>query len=127
MLATKAWIYGQVSAYAPLLTVVGSDDRVVDARPEIIESFPLVVLTDEDQRDTEYADNVPFGSMVRVKADIFTDMESATTTAIATPLCALFLSLGFHCSGNGEVPDPSPDVRHRVLRFSREVFPSDVA
>lgn len=126
MLASKAWIYSQLSSYAPLLSVV-SFNSIADYRPEIITQFPSVIISDDNQMDFEYVDNRAVMSIVRVKIDIFTKIELATTTAIGKPIADLFDSLSFHCSANGEVPDPIEGVRHRVMLFSRALFPSEIS
>ena len=127
MLKSKAWLYGQLSTYAPLLALVGTSDRISDTRPEIIRLFPCVVILDENQRDREYADNRPIMSEQIYKIDIFTRVDLVTTTDIGIAVADFFDSVFFHCLSNGEIPDPAEGVRHRVMRFSRALFPSEVS
>jgi hypothetical protein len=126
MLPTKAWIFGKLSALPGLLAVVGDASHISDMRPDIIEVFPMVIFTDEDQHDEEYSDNMPKASMQKFKIEIFSKLDLATTTAIATPIATFFTGLFFSCDSNGEVPDPVMDVRHRVLHFSRELFATNL-
>lgn len=127
MLASKAWVFSKLSGYAPLVSVLGSADKISDYRPEIVTEFPSVILTDESQLDFEFVDNHPTMSALTVKVDVFTKIGLKTTTEIGIPIADLFDSLTFHCATNGEVPDPVEGVRHRVMRFSRALFPSELS
>lgn len=126
MLATKAWLYGKLSVDSSILSAFGSVDNITDAFPEGIETFPLLIFLDKNQADMEFADNVPTMSAWAVDVHIFTKLDLSTTTTLAIPVYNLFSSLFFTCSANGEVPDPVDGVRHRVMRFSRELLPSDL-
>jgi hypothetical protein len=126
MLATKAWIYGKLAALPGLLAIVGDASHISDAWPDIVELFPMVIYTDSDQADDEYADNMPKASVQEFSIDIFTKLDTATTTQIALPIATFFAGFFFSCLKNGEVPDVAMDVRHRVLRYRRELFPTNL-
>lgn len=126
MLASKSWLYGQLSVYAPLLAIVPVTN-ISDTRPEIITQFPHVSILDENQRDREYGDNHPIMSEQIYKIDIYTRIDLVTTTAIGVVVADFFDGVFFHCLSNGEIPDPAEGVRHRVMRFSRALFPSEVS
>ncbi|MFA5137504.1 MAG: hypothetical protein WC489_09025 [Patescibacteria group bacterium] len=126
MLATKAWIYGKLSTDASVLSAFTDTDHVTDAYPEKVEVFPLLVFMDKNQADMEYGDNAPVMSAQSFEVHVFTKLDLETTTNLSIPVYDLFRSLDFSCTMNGEVPDPVEGVRHRVMRFSRELFPSDL-
>lgn len=128
MLATKAWYWNEVISDSVLLTQLGGIEHVSDARPEIITTFPMVILTDENQLDREFADNRPSAVRQQIKVDIFTKIlaGAATTSDIGINVARIFGELFFTCTGNQETPEPSESVRHRVMRFSRDLFPSDL-
>ena len=128
MYQTKPWIYGKLSVDAGVLAALGSTGSVVDIRPETIETFPLIVYTDENQVDFEFASNKPTMSAQRFKIDIFGKTDGATTVeAIGGAVCSFFNGLFFTCTTNGDVPDPDISIRHRILRFSRELFATDLS
>jgi hypothetical protein len=128
MLATKAWYWNKLSTDASLLALLGGVSHISDMRPEVITVFPMVILTDEDHRDREYAHNKPKAVRQQVKADIYIRAlnGAATTSTIGILIANIFDALFFTCSGNHEVPEPLDGVRHRTMRFSRDLFPSDL-
>jgi hypothetical protein len=128
MLASKIWYWNTISADSALLIQLGGASHLADARPEVITIFPMVILTDEEQHDMEFADNKPKAVTQVVKVDIFTKNISglSTTSEIGINVARIFDDLFFACLGNREVPEPLDGFRHRVMRFSRELFPSDL-
>jgi hypothetical protein len=123
---TKSWIYGILSTDAGLIAAVGSDDNVTDIWPEVINTFPMVIYIDDNQSDMEYSDNRPMMSRQRFVVHIFTKLDGPTTSTIGAEVYRIFSGLFFNCGSNGEVPDETEGVRHRVMRFSRELFASDI-
>ena len=109
---------------AAILSALGPNGVVTDSRPEEIETFPTLAYTDDSQSDLEWADNKPQGTAMKFIIDIFTKVEQGlpTTTDIAIPVAKFFTDLFFYCARNGEVPDDTVGVRHRVMVFTREVF-----
>ncbi len=128
MLLTKAWISTKLSASSSLTTLIGGTSHILDAWPLSVNIFPLLILTDENQIDVEYLDNKATGSEANIKIDIFSKADAGlpTTSAIGVLVASVFSDLLFHCGFNGEVPDPTEGVRHRVMRFSRKLLPSDL-
>jgi hypothetical protein len=123
----KAFYYSKLIGDAALAALIGIPaDHIVDAFPAEVLTFPLVIYLDDNQEDMEYADNKATMSRARVTIHIFTKSDMATTTSIAMEIARIFNASYFNCGTNGEVPDPNPDVRHRVMRFSRELFASDI-
>ena len=124
MINTKALYYSKLIGNSALTTLIGGTTHIANACPEVIPTFPFVAFTDETQEDYEYADNVPHGEHIAVKIDIYTKINTGqpTTWDIGSLVYAVFAAEFFHCGTNGEVPDPTEGVRHRVMRFSREII-----
>ena len=122
MISTKELIYSTLTASSALQAKLGAAGRIFNFYPEVTAVFPAVYFQDENQSDFEYADNRPHGSSVDVKIDIFTKTGSTlpTTWDIGEIVYEIMSGLDFNCGTNGEVPDPTDGVRHRVMRFSRE-------
>ena len=127
MLATKKYFYTALSTDTALDTALGSG-LVVDQYPAQVNTFPLVVYIDDNQSDGEYADNQPMISRARVVVHIFTKATAGypTTTTLGILVANVFRGLFFNCVSNGEVPEPDEGVRHRVMIFSRELFPEEM-
>jgi len=127
MISVKSFYYKTLSTDTELVALIGSTDNIINAWPEIVSTFPLIIYQDEDQKDFEFRDNKPMGSTVRLRIDIFIKIDSGKTTDdFAIELARIFGDLFFTCGTNGEVFEPTEGVRHRVMRFSRGLFPSDV-
>jgi hypothetical protein len=128
MLATKAWYWGKISTDAAILAQLGGITHLSDMRPEVISIFPMVILTDDGQNDREFADNKPKAVKVSIKVDIYTKAiaGAVTTSDIGINIARVLDSMYFTCIGNRETPEPLDSVRHRVMRFSRDLFPSDL-
>ena len=124
MINSKALYYSRLSTDSALLAMIGGATHIANACPETISTFPFVAFTDDNQEDSIFADNTPHSSNVRVRIDIFTKINAGqpTTWDIGALVYAIFTALFFTCGTNGEVPDPTEGVRHRVMRFSREVI-----
>lgn len=123
MISTKKLIYSRLTGNTALTTLIGGADHITNAYPEEITKFPFVAFVDENQSDWEYADNVPHGSHVDVTIHIFTKVNAGlpTTYDIGALVYATMNAEFFNCGTNGEVADPTEGVRHRVMRFSREI------
>jgi hypothetical protein len=127
MLLTKTWIYGKMSTDAGILSVIGSTDNIIDMYPEAFLSFPIMSYQDDNQADGEYRDNKPSMTRQRFRIDIFTKLDGPyTNSAIGQKVAEFFTALDFNCGSNSEVMEPTEGVRHRVMRFSRELFASDL-
>lgn len=127
MFNIKKYVFTQLSGSTALQTLIGSG-QVVDMYPNEVNTFPLVVYLESNQSDNEYADNKPETSRASVIVHIFTKSLKGfpTTTAIGIVIGDIFKNLLWHCVSNGETPDPNDSVRHRVMIFSRDLFPSDL-
>ena len=127
MVNVKKYVFTQLSGSTALQTLIGSG-QVVDMYPNEVTVFPLVVYIDSNQSDNEYADNKPETSRASVTVHVFTKTLTGfpTTTSIGIIIADIFKNLLWHCVSNSEVPDPIDSVRHRVMIFSRDLFPSDL-
>lgn len=128
MLATKKSYMTFVQADTALVAAFGGKTHIVDSRPVTITTFPLLILTDENQSDMEFVDNKPRMSRFTVKADVYTKDDSAypTSTTLGTNVARVFGDQFYTCTANGETPDDTVGVRHRVMRFSRELLPTEI-
>jgi hypothetical protein len=124
MINTKALYYSKLIGNSALTTILGGTDHIANAYPEVIPKFPFLAFVDENQEDSLYADNLPNNSNVAFTLHVFTKTNAGmpTTWDIGSIAYGIFSTLYFHCGTNGEVPDPTEGVRHRVMRFSREVI-----
>jgi len=126
MLLTKAWVYKMFSTDSALLALIGATGHIVDAWAEKINTFPLVIIQDDTQMDAEFADNLPTVSKLRIRIDVFSKLDLVDTDDIGYEIARIMKMQYFTCGSNGEVQDPVEGVRHRVMRFSRELFTSDI-
>ena len=106
------------------ITALVSDDNIMSVYPNEVEVFPCIIFLDENQMDSEYSDNKSGASSCSVTIHIFNKKINgyATTSEIASPICEVMNDDLWHCSNNGEVVDPKPDVEHRVLIFSKSIY-----
>ncbi|MDD5358332.1 MAG: hypothetical protein PHX80_04245 [Candidatus Nanoarchaeia archaeon] len=118
-----SYVYSQLSNDATLIGLVGTKDHITEIRPEIIETFPMVVYT-SDQYDKEYLDNKPKASDSTITIDVF--VKNDTTTAIGQQVATIFNNLYWNCAGNTESYDPDPMVRHRIMRFNKANLSDDL-
>jgi len=128
MFATKKAVRTFIVADTALVSAFISTAHIVDSYPVTVETFPLLIITDENQTDGEYTDNLPTMSRCRIKCDVFTkdDPASPTSSTLGGHVARVFMAQFWNCSSNGETPDETIGVRHRVMRFNREVFASEI-
>jgi len=62
----KAFYYTALSTSTELATELGDNGDIVPDYPDTIETFPLIIYSDDTQSDTEYAENKPTASSCRV-------------------------------------------------------------
>jgi hypothetical protein len=128
MLAIKKAVRTFITADTALVSAFVSTAHIVDAWPQTIETFPLLIITEENQSDMEYKDNLPTMSRVRIKCDIFTKDDAAypTSSTLGGHVARVFMAQFWNASTNGETPDDTVGVRHRVMRFNREMLPGNL-
>jgi hypothetical protein len=118
-----SYVYSTLTNDSTLIGLVGTKDHITEIRPEIIETFPMVVYT-SDQSDKEYLDNKPRASDSTITVDVF--VKNATTTAIGQQIATIFNNLYWHCASNKESYDPDPMVRHRIMKFVKANLSDDL-
>lgn len=129
MLPIKRWVNKKLTKDSSLISLIGNVTHISDSWPESTAMiFPLVIYQDDNQSDWEYADNKPTGSNIRICIHVFTKISGdlSTTTDIGTAVWNIFNAEFWDCGQNGEVPDDNPSVRHRIMRFSRQVKASEL-
>lgn len=106
------------------ITSLISEDNILDAYPNKVETFPCIIFLDSNQNDIEFADNKPLGDNCSVDIHIFTKALGgySTTSEIGITVAEVFTDNFFACVGNTEVSDPDPNVRHRVMNFRKEIL-----
>ena len=106
------------------ITSLISEDNILDAYPNKIETFPCIIFLDSNQNDIEFADNKPLGDDCSVTIHIFTKALGgySTTSEIGIVVSEVFKDNFFSCDGNTEVNDPDPNVRHRIMNFRKEIL-----
>lgn len=107
------------------ITNLVPDENIFNAYPGDVEDFPCIAYIDENQNDTEYRDNKPGASGCALEVHIFSKkLEGYVSTAdIAVAIAEVMNEKLWHCSQNrGGLPDLSPDVDHRVMRFSKSIL-----
>lgn len=125
MLNVNKFVFGKLKADVPLKALVGTN--IYDVRPEIITTFPSVYYHEGGQVDVEFIDDQPQASSSTMVVDVYAKTSGTqTVTAIALAVANVFKGIFWACVFNSEVPDPAPDVRHRVMHFTRPVFASDL-
>ena len=99
-------------------------ENIFDAYPETVETFPCIIFQDDNQRDEEFADNLPTVDSLGVQIHIYTKALDgySTTTEIGLVVAEVMKENWFVCTSNREVPDVEDNVRHRVMYFTRDVF-----
>lgn len=122
MINTKE-IYSQLLSNSELIALV-PDDNITNSYPNEVEIFPCIIVVDENQSDSEYADNKHNADRCSVMFHIYTKKvgDYVTTSEIGVIIAKVMNNDLWHCSMNGEISDPQPDVEHRVMRFDKSIF-----
>lgn len=99
-------------------------EAVMDFYPDSIEKFPCVIFQEDGQNDVEFADNKPLADHISILIHIYTKTLKtySTTSEIGAIVDVIMKENYFVCMNNYEAPDTEDKVRHRVLRYTREVF-----
>ena len=122
MINTKE-LYSELLSNETLHNFV-ADDNIFNGYPGDIEVFPCIVVIDENQNDSEYADNKHMADNCSVELHIFTKKLDGyfTTSQISVIIANIMNGDLWNCSMNGEITDPRPNVEHRVMRFNKSIF-----
>lgn len=106
------------------ITSLVSNENIFNFFPDEVEIFPCIIFLDENQSDSEYNDNKSGASRCSVEIHIYSKKLDGYLTAseIGTTIAEVMNEDLWHCSMNGEIKDPIPDVEHRVMRFEKSIF-----
>lgn len=106
------------------ITSLVSDENIFNFYPDEVEIFPCIIFLDENQNDSEYNDNKSGASSCSVEIHIYSKKLDGYLTAseIGITIAEVMNEKLWHCSTNGEIKDPIPDVEHRVMRFEKSIF-----
>jgi hypothetical protein len=124
MFDVNTWVYGKMSVDAGILAIIGDASHILNARPDVLTVFPLVIYSEQNQPDVEFVDDVPVGVESTIIVDVYVD--NGSSSLLAQAVCDLFKTLRWACVFNSEIPDPVQNVRHRTLRFYRPLLASDL-
>lgn len=106
------------------ITALVPEENIISAYPNEVTIYPSIFFLDENQADTEYYENKAGASAASVQIHVFSKKLDGyvTTSEIGDKIAEVMNNDLWHCSKNGEVADPRPDVEHRVLIFSKSIF-----
>lgn len=123
ILATKAWLFGKLIAYAPLTTLLGGAGHIFDIFPNSFQTLPVVFYDESTQNNNEFYDDQPLANDTHVDIHIataFAVSDGNKVTDIAQVVDALMVSLLFTLSSTFPIDDPTLKTRHRILRYHRD-------
>jgi hypothetical protein len=125
VLDVGTFFYSKLSTNSALLALLGTTGNIVSSYPATIETFPLVIFHEQEQREVEFVDDKPTASESTFVIDIY--VKDDTPTPIAQAICNIFLPIYWANTYNADTPDPTTTARHRVLRFYRgPIYASDL-
>lgn len=106
------------------ITALIDEENIQSSYPAEIEIYPCIIFLDDAQADSEYSDNKPDASCCEVEIHIYSKKLTGfvSTADVAVEIAAVMAEDLWHCPVNREVPDPVPDVEHRVMRFNKSIF-----
>lgn len=120
MINTKK-IYNTLLNNETLTTVVAN---IFSAYPSTVETFPCVIFLDENQKDREFADNIPNSSDCSVQIHIFSKKINGYVSTAEVGIIIANIMHGdlWTCEQNGEVPDVDDEIEHRIMRFTKSIY-----
>lgn len=106
------------------ITELVDEDNILNSWPNEFETFPCIIVMDENQSDDEYNDNKPEASRCSVQIHIFTKKLDGyvTTSEIGVIIAEVMHEDLWNCSQNGEVANTDTDCEHRVMVFNKSIF-----
>jgi len=123
MLNMKKYYQSLLSSSQELAEALGANGEILSAYPDEVTKFPVVIYEDNNQRDIEYSDNLPWGTGASVRIHIFTKAVAGfpTTYALGRIIADLFRADYWNCGINTELSE-NDNIKHRVMDFSREFY-----
>lgn len=106
------------------LTDLIGEDNILDAYPEIVETFPCVIFLEENQSDREFADNQPLADELSLSIHIFTKALDgySTTSEIGLIVANIMRENFFVATQNRELSDVEDSIRHRIMTFRKTIL-----
>ena len=124
MLDILAWINWKLSSDAGVLAIVGSANQIVFGYPRSFELIPIITFQEVNQAHAVYDDDAPITFESAIQIDLWTDDNG--TTALMLAVDTVMIGLLFDCEYSADVPEPDTAMRHRVMRYRRQLTAEDV-
>lgn len=122
MINQKEYVLTLLKSSAELVNKLGKSGKIMNAYPNKVETFPMVVYEDMNQSDVEFYDNLPFATNCNIRIHIFTKVSGSkypTTTEIGLIVHDVFRNDFWSCTANMETSDVDDSIRHRIMDFTR--------
>ena len=123
MLDTKTFLYNALKNDATLVSVLGAASKIQFSYPNDFNALPIVTYEEINNRNVEFADNLPYADESTVQVDVWTNTG---TTAIAKIIDTILLPLFYTREFGADVPEPNAKIFHKVLRYSRSFTADDL-
>lgn len=122
MINQKKYVLTLLKNSTELETILGKSGKIMNAYPNKIETFPLVIFEDMNQSDVEFYDNLPNATNCSIRIHIFTKVSGnkyPTTTEVGLIVHDIFRNDYWSCTANVETSDVDDSIRHRIMDFTR--------
>lgn len=122
MINQKEYVLTLLKNSTELETILGKSGKIMNAYPNKIETFPLVIFEDMNQSDVEFYDNLPNATNCSIRIHIFTKVSGSkypTTTEMGLIVHDIFRNDYWSCTANMETSDVDDSIRHRIMDFTR--------
>lgn len=122
MINQKEYVLRLLKNSTELETILGKSGKIMNAYPNKIETFPLVIFEDMNQSDVEFYDNLPNATNCSIRIHIFTKVSGnkyPTTTEVGLIVHDIFRNDYWSCTANMEISDVDDSIRHRIMDFTR--------
>lgn len=122
MINQKEYVLTLLKNSTELETILGKSGKIMNAYPNKIETFPLVIFEDMNQSDVEFYDNLPNATNCSIRIHVFTKVSGnkyPTTTEVGLIVHDIFRNDYWSCTANMETSDVDDSIRHRIMDFTR--------
>jgi hypothetical protein len=124
MLNVDAWLLTKMEESTPLVGILGSTDRIVYEYPNSFGTMPIVTYKELNQPHGSFGDNAPVNVESYVEISVWNNDNG--TIEIAQAIDDLMVELFYACEYNAPVPEPDTKLRHRVMRYRRQLTAEDL-
>lgn len=124
MIDVNAYVYKLLSTDATILSIVGTTSHVFFGYPNSFQVLPIVSFYELNQGTSLSKDNQPAVWETFFQIDVWTN--NAGTTALAQAVDNVMTSNFFDCEYSSDTPEPDSKLRHRVLRYRRQLTAEDL-